>query len=282
MKRRLFLFAAYDGGNVAGPSLLWYVRALAEYGDVVIVADNDFSEEDLKVLESVAVHCEAARHGEYDFGSYKRAYSWAVENLQMDSYNYLYLVNDSVFGPLSDISVPLMSMEALGTEAFSLVMNPGSGHPHLQSWFIGMEKSVFLSDWFRDFLYSVTVQADKVLVCELYENGLTRLFRAKGISTDALMRVRGKGIYNSVKRLWLAGLPFIKKSSFTRHEGCLGAQVKYVLERVSPECRAAILADAERLYGRDYMETFLTGNPLVPAWRYCRYLYRKLIRSGNA
>ena len=46
----------------------------------------------------------ATRHSEYDFGSYKRAYNWAQENLDTAEYEFVYLVNDSVYGPLFDLN----------------------------------------------------------------------------------------------------------------------------------------------------------------------------------
>ena len=98
MPRRLFLFAAFDGDGVAGPSLILYLRALSSCGDVVLASDCSFGEEDRARLDDFCLHTDCAAHHEYDFGSYKRAWIWAAENLDLPEYDYVYLVNDSIFG----------------------------------------------------------------------------------------------------------------------------------------------------------------------------------------
>ena len=175
MKRmkRLFLFAGYDSQGVVGPSLLYYLQALAAYGDIVLTMDCDCPPGMLDRLTGTVLHAAAARHGEYDFGSYSRSYLWAKDNGVLDRYDVCYLVNDSVFGPLTDIGSYLTKMESLGTDAFGLVLNPHGSHPHLQSWFIGMHSDVFMSARFDSFISGVTVQKDKDAVCNLYETGLT-------------------------------------------------------------------------------------------------------------
>ena len=276
MKRRLFLFAAYDAAGQVGASLLWYVKALSENGDVIFVADSDIDEQQISLLTPYVLHAEASRHGEYDFGSYKLAFKWAQDNCSLKSYDYLYLVNDSVYGPLYDIRSYLEKMEGLGTEAFGLVHNPHRRTPHLQSWFIGMTGLVYSSQWFSDFMYSVTAEDTKEDVCMKYENGFTELLCSHSVNTAALFYVGGKKIYNSVYKLYRKGLPFIKKAAFVRHNGCLGGKVNRILNRVDPQCRQAIVSDASRVYGENYMKDFLTENPFVLVGRYISYLFSKI------
>lgn len=88
--RRLFLFAGYDKTGKIGSSLLWYLKSLANHGDVIFVADSDINQGELEKLESLTLHNEAAAHGEYDFGSYKRAFGWAKENADLNKYEYIY------------------------------------------------------------------------------------------------------------------------------------------------------------------------------------------------
>lgn len=186
------------------------------------------------------------------------------------------MVNDSVYGPLYDISTYLHSMESLGAPAFSLVLNPHRRHPHLQSWFIGLTPEVFASKWFSDFILSVRKEDCKEDICVKYETGLTELVASRGLVYDALYKVPGKKIYNSVKSLYIKGLPFVKKAAFVRHNGSLGAQLSYIFQRLDPQCREAILSDAERIYGKEYTERLLTGNPFCIAFRYLAYLISKL------
>lgn len=275
--KRLFLFAAYEATGIIGESLLWYLKNLSEAGDVVLVADSDIEDAQLELLGSYCLYAQAARHEEYDFGSYKRAYAWAAANLDLPSYDYIYLVNDSVYGPLHDLKRCLQKMEALRVHTFSLVVNPHKKHPHMQSWFVGLDRTVFLREWFVAFLYSVRKEADKNDVCIKYETGLTELITEKGIPYKGLYEVSGKKIYNSVKNLYDAGLPFVKKAAFTRHNGSLGAQLKYVIDNLDTDIRAAVLNDAKRVFGAEYIEGLLTSNLLITAGRYLSYLFSKIL-----
>ena len=173
-------------------------------------------------------------------------------------------------------SINLEKMEGLGTEAFGLVHNPHRRTPHLQSWFIGMTGLVYSSQWFSDFMYSVTAEDTKEDVCMKYENGFTELLSNHSVNTAALFYVGGKKIYNSVYKLYRKGLPFIKKAAFVRHNGCLGGKVNRILNRVDPRCRQAIVSDASRVYGENYMKVYLTENPFVLAGRYISYLFSKI------
>lgn len=273
--KRIFLFAGYDSRCKVGPSLVYYVTSLSRYGDVVVFMDSDCPQEELGKLAPYVLHAEAARHHEYDFGSYKRAYLWTGRD-RLAEYDVCYLVNDSVFGPLSDIGSCLEKMESSGAPAFSLVINPHRKDPHMQSWFMGFRPDVFLSDWFMGFLCSVRRQESKEMVCNLYETGLSSLLSEKGVGMQALFKVKGKRIYNDVRALYRKGLPFIKKSAFTRHNGSLGRQVRYVLDRCSPEAREAILQDARRMWGEKYVDALIEGSCLSMAGRYLAYLWSKI------
>ena len=146
----------------------------------------------------------------------------------------------------------------------------------MQSWFIGLDRTVFLQDWFAAFLASVKKEANKNDICVIYETGLTKLMEERGVPYKGLYEVSGKKIYNAVKMLYHAGLPFIKKSAFTRHNGSLGCQLKYVLDSLDADVQSAILNDARRVYGTEYIDGLLTSNKLTVAGRYLSYLLKKL------
>ena len=86
MTKRLFIFASYDKDSIIDNTLLHYLRALSELGDIVFTMDNDTQESEMKKLSDIPhiLHATAVRHNEYDFGSYKRGYMWAHENKILD------------------------------------------------------------------------------------------------------------------------------------------------------------------------------------------------------
>ncbi len=279
--RRLFLFAAYDPQGVVSDALLWDVRKLSACGDVVLAMDSDCPDAELSKLSGLVLHCEAKRHGEYDFGSYKRCFAWAEANLSLESYDFCYMVNDSVYGPLADILPVLEDMESLSVPAFSLVIHPDVRLPHLQSWFVGMTGRVFLSGWFASFILSVRRQARKEDVCLLYETGFCELLRSKEILYRGLYSVGGKGIYDRVLSVYRKGVPFVKKAAFIRHNGSAGWQLGRLLASISPQLRGIITADASRLYGRGYVDALLSSTPLQSFWRLVVYSLRKCRKKAR-
>lgn len=274
--KRLFLLAAYDSNGTVGTALQFYAQALSAEGTLIVVMDNDSDSGQLQKLLRYAVHAEATRHCEYDFGSYKRAWNWAEKNLEIESYGYLYLVNDSVYGPLSPLGKYLERMESMKSDAFGMVLNPHRHERHLQSWFIGLRRDIFMSDWFRQFIGSIHALDSKESVCNKYETGLTRLAEAHGYSCEGLFTIKGKGIYNNVASSYGKGLPFIKKNSFVRHNGSLGREINSVLKKVPPEIRNTILEDASRTMGEKYISDLLSGSRADMTARYIRYICNKL------
>lgn len=280
MTRRLFLFAGYDKHGIIEDALIMYTRALKKFGDIVVCMDSDCASSELKKLNTIALHAMAARHGEYDFGSYKRAYNWAQQNLDLNEYDFIYMINDSMYGPLFDLKPYFKKMESGTNDAFGLVKNPHHTSPHIQSWFIGMRKSVFMSNWFNDLLQSVRHHEDKGSVTILYEHGFTKRLIENHLSWDALYSAPRRSIYNRVKYFYKKKMPFIKKLAFSRHNGALGRQLLYILNHTPPQIRNTILKCARRTFGHEYISKILTHNPFKIMWRNITYTIHKLRTDG--
>ena len=280
MHKRLFLVAGYSPKNIADDSLVYMAQKLSECGDVILVMDNDLPDSELDKLRPYTIYCAATRHGEYDFGSYKRAYVYAADNELTKKYEFVYMVNDSVYGPLYPLEPVLTEIESRGFDAFGLAYNNHPKKPHLQSWIIGMRPSVFLSPWYDKFMRSITKQAGKGAVISLYEHGFTRMMDAHSMKYGAIYITNGRKIYNHVRKLAQQNMPFIKKCSFTRHNGCLARQLIYALNRGDKNARDAIISGARQTLGNEYMDWLLTKNPLKIFWRGLTYTMRKIFIEG--
>ncbi len=280
--KRLFLVAAYDpmGIGIVDASLMQLVRGLGKYGDVVIFMDNDAPGGELKKLAPHVRHADAMRHGEYDFGSYKRAYIWAQDHMTLGDIDVVYMVNDSVYGPLGDIGELLQKMENLDADAIGPVYKVHKIKPHLESWFMGFRPSIFMSPWFDTFMTSITKLESKGAVIAQYENGLARLIRDQGLTADGVYHVHGRETYNRVAGLYRQGLPFIKKMSWRRRHGALGGQIAYVLRHMDNHGRDAIMENANRIYGPDFNKWFITRNPIKIAWRNIKHFFHKVFIEG--
>lgn len=275
-KKNLFLFAGYSKTKTIDDALLYYVSALNQFGDVIVCMDCDCEKNELKKLSNISFKSMAGRHGEYDFGSYKRAYFYAKENDLLKKYDYIYLVNDSVFGPTIPLTKLIKKFNDSNTDATGLVVSTHKTHCYMESWFVCLTKKIFLSDWFYDFISNVKPELRKSAVTIKYEHGLTNLIQNNNCSWAGLYTFHGRYTYNNPKRLFQKGCPFVKKLSFTRHFGALGKQINYVLNHCNPDAKIVILKTANILYGKDYINWLLTKNPVKIIFRNLKYLFFKL------
>lgn len=278
--KRLFLVAGYERDAQIDASLVHYVRELGKFGDVVVYMDSDTDDENLQKLSPYVLHAGAHRHGEYDFGSYKRAYMYAREARILPAYDVVYMVNDSVYGPLMDMGPAIEKMESPGLDAFGLVCNPNPKHPHIQSWFIGCRKSVFLSDWYDKFMMGIKKLPDKGQITREYEQGFTQMVAAHNLKWGCTFQIPGRGVYNRIKYLYRHGMPFMKKVAFSRRHGALGRQILYILNNVSPDVRDAILQNARRVWGDEYIRWLLTKNPIKIIYRNVYHALHKVFVEG--
>lgn len=278
--KRLFLFAGYDPNGIINNALIYYIHILNLYGDVIFCMDNKFNKREIKKLRMHPLSVFITRHKEYDFGSYKRAFQYARNNDLLKNYDYVYFVNDSVFGPMIDIKKTLTEIEKSQFDACSIIVSKHKTHEFMESWFVRLNKKIFMSPWFDEFISSVKKEPNKSLITIKYEHGLSNLIKNNGCSWGGLYTVHGRKTYNNPKYLFKHGCPFVKKVSFTRHNGALGKQIKYILKLSDTGAKNTVIKTANYLYGAKYMNWFLTSNPIKILWRNITYGIKKLIHGG--
>lgn len=278
--KRLFLFAGYNKSGLIDDALVYYIKHLSKFGDIILVMDSDCNESELKKVQKYCVYTSATRHGEYDFGSYKRGFLWAQKKLNLSEYDLLYMVNDSVYGPLFELEPYFNQMESGKCDAFGIVKNPHRNHPHIQSWFIGMRNCIFLAQWFTTFMNDITKLSSKGEITRKYEHGLSKSISNHGHKWCCLYTVPNRGIYNKIKKLFLHRMPFMKKVAFTRTHGALGRQILYVLNHISTPARDAIYKSAVNTYGATHINWLLTKNPIKVTIRRIHHVLYKLLNEG--
>lgn len=275
--KRLFLFAGYDKDGIIDDALIYYVRELSKFGDIIVCIDSDCPKTEINKLKKYTIHTIALRHCEYDFGSYKRTYQYAYDNDLLKKYDIVYLVNDSVFGPMLDMTNTIKNIEKLSTDAAGMVVAKHKTHSYMESWFIRLNKKIFLSDWFYKFISGVQHLEHKYLITIKYEHGLSNLVRDNNCSWSGLYEFYGRFTYNQPKSLFKYGCPFIKKASFTRHNGAAGNQIKYIFTHADKDAVKSVMTTANRIYGENYMKCFLTNNPIKILWRKITYATKKMV-----
>lgn len=211
--KRLFLFASYDKFKRVDATLTYYLNSLAKLGDIVFVSDTDLPKDELTKITKIpnVLYASAVRHGEYDFGSYKRGYIWARDNKLLKKYDWVYLVNDSVFGPLGNLEPMLEKMETSGADFTGIV---SAVMPrHVQSWFVGLSRQVAQSDAFDTFICNVRPQPDKSLIILKYEVRLSLILLSHNFKMFSLFEDPDADIYKNPEKPLASGFPFLKKAS---------------------------------------------------------------------
>ena len=238
MTKRLFLFAGYDKQGIIDNTLVHYLMSLAMLGDIIFVMDSDVDITELSKLDNIpnVLYKSVARHGEYDFGSYKRAYQYAHSHGLLNEYDWIYLVNDSVYGPLFDLSGPLKDLESRGVDLTGMVdYTSENSSIQVQSWFVGLSRVVATADFLNDFMGKITAQPDKKLIVFKYEVGLSQLILRHGYRMSTLFSGengdRCHSVYHAPHRILQAGIPFVKKNGLENLRG-LHYLYPYTTERL--------------------------------------------------
>lgn len=283
-KKRLFLFAGYDSQGIIDKTLMRYLQALSDLGDVIFVMDNDAPATELSKLKEIPniLYASAVRHGEYDFGSYKRAYQYADKKLLLNKYDWIYLVNDSVYGPLFDIGGILNDLESRGVDLTGMNDFKNNLTPvQVQSWFVGLSRRVATAPFIREFMNSICHQAEKQLIVLKYEVGLSQIILRHGYKMSTFISGQDGNVchsmYEAPLEMLKAGMPFIKKAALTN---LLGMQYLYpfasevVVDEIYkhavrvgiPVAVAKKPVNVRPKYVKYYRLTFLSI-PIVTVWR---------------
>lgn len=99
--KRTAVFAHYDKNNLIQNYVVYYLSELKKCAEkIIFVSDSDVLPEELKKIEGIVEQSIIGRHGEYDFGSYKRGFLYAKENNLLTACEELILANDSCYAPL--------------------------------------------------------------------------------------------------------------------------------------------------------------------------------------
>ncbi len=220
-EKKLAIFAHWDKDNLIEDYVVYYVKALKEMVEkLIFVSDCDIADEELKKLENFADIVIAHRHGEYDFGSYKKGYLYAFENNLLDDFDELILANDSCYAPIFPFSEMFNTMAQKNLDFWGVTtnsMDSKSKKPfeklHIQSYFLVFTKKVFLSDTFKIFINSIK-PCEKKLVIKNYEMKLTGLLANSGFKYGSFCKpnssCEGPPYLNWKKLIIQEKVPFLK------------------------------------------------------------------------
>lgn len=211
---RVLVFAYWDKDGLIDDYVLYYLNKAKSVADKIIFsADCDIKENELPKLENLVTHIINGRHGEYDFGSYKRGYLYAKENGLLDNADELIICNDSCFGPFYDFEYYFDKIDRTKCDFWGMNHNKQFQN-HIGSFFLVFGKKVFESEAFNDFVNGIKKQPNKQEVVLAYETAITQYLFNNGFKYDYCYPYPGSfRIYNTIfKEINNRHYPFFKKS----------------------------------------------------------------------
>ena len=244
-KRRLAIYAAYDADGFVDKADIYYIRALQEVADnIIYIADNELIAGEAEKISKEVNYIKAEKHGEYDFGSYKRGVMYAKEQGMLEDIDELILCNDSCYAPVHSFKPIFAKMQKEQIDFWGITENIEIAR-HIQSYFMVFRPQVFKAKVFENFLASVKPQKQVRDVIENYEIGLSQTlikaqFKCKAyIPYPERYPLPIKGATNlTACPIWMInqGSPIVKKKSFqekiSNEEGFF--KLKKVIQSVNP------------------------------------------------
>ncbi|MCB8873858.1 rhamnan synthesis F family protein [Acidisoma silvae] len=179
------LFVHFDAEGRVLPATRAFLSGLAQTGlSIVFVTNSGFIlEEDKAFLRE---HCRSIlirRNLGYDFGAWRDALD--TLGLPRADTRAVYLVNDSVYGPFTDLAPLLATIDFDQADIWG-VTESWQHHYHLQSFFLACGETAIRSQSWRRFWASVRPIPCKDWVIRHCEIGFTRALAKGGITTAAL------------------------------------------------------------------------------------------------
>lgn len=185
--RRAAVFAMYSEHGRLDGYVRDYLLSLSEVcATVLCVADNNLRPTDRAWLKSHSIGTITGRHGEYDFGSYKRGLHQLRAAGSLDDLEQIILCNDSCYGPIGGFADTMAKMAARDLDFWGITANTQI-QPHVQSYFVAFNNRVVADPAFWAFFDSVKVEPSvQEVVCN-YEVPMTAVLEASGFRWGSLI-----------------------------------------------------------------------------------------------
>ena len=269
------ILATYSMDGTIPPKV---IHALEEYGKVsdYIILVGDYKLKNRAEYNKVRKYVNCAyhiRHHQYDVGSWSRAIKYLVSTKKLDEFEYLILVNDSVYGPIFPLSDLYSRMDSKNTDFWGMSINYDP-NKHIQSFFYAFRKKVFEDGLFQNIFNTVPATLTWDTAINQYELTITPTLSEKftycAVVEELSNSIRPAISGNSNPTIWpldfiQAGAPFIKVKAMNGkfkeelHQSEL--DVLSYLKAKSPKTYSDVLEDAPYLKSKNYDASKTSCNP---------------------
>jgi lipopolysaccharide biosynthesis protein len=230
--------AALDAGEVCffvtfapAPQLKHHVRHHIEHllrsgVQVVLVLNTDLPAQAMQLEAELCDRLSGVFVREnvgFDFAAWAHLHSICPETAR---WTRLYLVNDSIVGPLGTADFDSMMQRIRASSADVVALTASQlPVPHLQSFFMALNASALRSEAVKRFFQRVVSLPTKGQVIDVYETRLTQMLERQGLRCASVFEPLSDDPHssNDTSLRWgaliRAGFPYIKTSILDRHAG---------------------------------------------------------------
>lgn len=221
--RQVAIIAASDQRRRIGVAVEHMARALVDHGFAVVVSFSHGidPEQANEFAQRCQVQVLSRTHQERDYGSWLTALTMLEIAEQATE---LLLINDSVIGPIGDLSRFLSRIRSLDVDVAAAVES-ASPFPHLQSWLLLLSRRAVATQFLDGLLAAAGAASDKYGLIEIVELTVARRARQFGLTSGALLTPSALGDphQNPATSGWhdllRYEIPFAKREIFTLPRG---------------------------------------------------------------
>lgn len=187
--RRVAVFVHYDAAGEVQPYVVPYLQSLHDLGiDTVFVTNSGRLTDAAKaVLHGLCAAVLIRRNIGYDFGAMRDGLGHV--NARPETTDLLLVLNDSVYGPLSDLAPMVERIDFSVADVWGATESYQNRY-HLQSFFVAVGPAALHSKAWAKFWRSVRPVRNKLWVILNYEIGMTRDMLKEGLRCAALYPYR--------------------------------------------------------------------------------------------
>lgn len=216
----LCIFVSYVSTPRIKPHVAKHIQSLLASGiEVVLVINTDsmdmqstFHEGWMEQLSGLYIRENVG----FDFSAWSHIYRNIIADM---SCTRLYLINDSIVGPLCDdlFNRMLMLIRSSSASFVGLTENIKPRY-HLQSFFLVINEPLLKSDFFVQYFKDLWAFPTKEMVIDIYETNFTQVVQDQGFEVEAIFStnrddtLKTDNVLHQLDRLFDAGFPYIKVS----------------------------------------------------------------------
>lgn len=210
---RICLFSHFDKDHIIDSYVVNYIKELSHFYDVVFITTSaDITKSEIVKIQSYCIKYIVKENYGYDFGAWKTGLDAISE--QINSYDYLLMCNDSVYGPFYNLKNIIHDMESSKFDVWSMTDSLEYSY-HLQSYFVQYSKAAFTHNIFVDNWREFKIFENKHKLILNYEVGYSsNLINCEDLNVGVFYTVVGKTYLNTLQYYWRDmisdGFPFLK------------------------------------------------------------------------